>query len=306
MVITRSINGERNTSKRNGGYGGRIPVPPKKDWTDRGQYGLPDAATSFPLSVGGWSKEDGERFRGETLATRAAWEMPAPTLDPLTPLIDNGGGGRGRRGGGGGGGGGGGDIDAKAAALAEQNGFLAMLKSKMFQTGSIDDDLAKVGTAVDADRAYADSQYGGLNTFLQGQKNAYGGERVAQSAQLSPELLQLLSMSGGDTRAYQGQVGLANQMNAQATASGQRLNDRMAQVSAEAKTSRLAESEQARIFAGQELGSQKVALEEGLRARQKADQTRLTDQRTEVIMKLISAMAMSGQPVDISQYLGGA
>lgn len=235
------------------------------------------------------------------LADYAAITQQPGFLPPLRPPGGGGGGGRGR-----GGGGAGVEVVGRTAeeiAGMQSAGLQQLLQSRMFQARGIDGELAQIGSAVSADQAASSGAYDQLDQFLGGMGNAFQGMELTQTPQVSPELLSLIAMSGGDSRAYQGSAQMANTLASQGDAASSRLAQQMAAVSSESNASRRAESQMARTFGGQQIGAQRTGMEAILRRRQADEQREMDQQRMQVVLQLIQAMGQSGQSVDISQFL---
>lgn len=205
--------------------------------------------------------------------------------------------GRGGRGGGGGGGGSAAAEAAKQVAALQQ-----LLNSKAFQAKSIDDDLARVGTAVSADQQVAGEQYDQLGAFMKLLANPWENMEMTATPTVDPSLMPMLSSMGGDTAGYEAQVGLANTLGAQGDASSDRLRQQLSGANQETNQSRQAETQMASVFANRELGAQKSQLEEVLRQRQAEEQRGMDAQKLQVVMQLISAMSQGGNTVDVSQF----
>lgn len=247
---------------------------------------------SKPKSEGGWI--DDQLY---------ALMRPSPSTNPggaprPTPPGGGGpgGGGRGR----GGGMAGGVSDEAKRASLIA--GLQSLIGSGAFQAKSIDPDLERIRGAVSADQATANSQYDSYDQYLAKMANDYQGREVRKTTQVTPELLALLGSQGVDTGAYQGQVGLANTMAAQGDDAAQRLNDDMAEVVRQANEARGAEAKLARQFATESIGATQNGMEAYLQKQFRDEQRGLDNQRTQVIMQLIQAMAEGGQNIDLSQF----
>lgn len=219
----------------------------------------------------------------------------------------------GSRGGGGGGGGASAQAAKQATALQQLLGSGAFTAQRRDSRSFLNEDMGKVGAAVSADQGAARSAYDQLSASMAGMANPYQGMQVARTPQVAPELLSLLGANGGDTRAYEAQIGLANTLGAQGDSAADRLTQRMAGMVDQSRQSRVAEAGQASQYAQSELGAQRTAMEMALQGRDRErmqrddeafrqQQTALDGQKMQVIMQLIQAMSEGGQSVDVGQF----
>lgn len=215
-----------------------------------------------------------------------------------------GGGGGGRRGGGGGGRGGGGptqdEIDQRNAAALRAS-MQSLLTSNAFTARDNTSLQDATRTAVGKDKAALNKTYGDLIARLQGAPQVQAAQ-MQQAEQVDPGLMQLLAMSGADSAAYEGEIGLANVNANQANAAQQNLARQLAAASNEAQTSRVRESQQAQAYGGAELDSQMSGIMAALQARREDEQRQLDAQKMQAVMQLVTALGQAGQQMDVSQF----
>lgn len=258
--------------------------------------------TNSDFGVG--SADGHERF-GRSVEDREYWRAMRE-MNGVAPTPPAGGGsGGGRRGGRRGGGGGGGGVGGSAAASALASSLQAALNSRMFahDPSMFDADRSRVTDAVAADRAAMNSAFDAVGADIDGMVDPFTFEVAA--TQQAPEYAAFLASQGVDPSAYMSSVVEANGEAEAAAVQARSMRDALAAAFAENQGSRRAEVGQARASGGSQLSAVERATMQAIDERERARKEALRQERNQIVMQLIAAMAENGQIANIDELLGG-
>lgn len=240
-------------------------------------------------------------------AQRAA-NAPVSAVVPNPAVANNGGSGS-SGGGGRGGGGGGGGVNPAIAAQAQMDYLTQLLGGKSYtanpltaQRTALDNLRNTVTTASAADQQAATGAYNGLDTYLQGhQVNPYADVKL-QAAQRAPDMNPYLASQGApgtnvqDTNPEDGGYGAFQ--NVLALLGANQLSGNQ---------SRLAESQMARTFSGQQIGAMDNAYlanitgqESGIAQQEAQAQAALDTEKRSAALQLAQLIAQGARAPDMA------